>query len=125
MPPNIGLDIMPDSMDVFQILPLGAERCQMRYPIFVRPGEPREVRLQRYLATRIMRGTTKEDRTLCENVQRGIGSHGCEFGPLSSYEHCILDFHRRVTEGCPVASLPSAPKTGTLRQANDEMRRLL
>ena len=121
MPPNIGLDVMPDSMDVFQILPLGATRCQMRYPIFVRPDEPREVRLQRYLATRIMRSTTLEDRALCESIQRGIGSHGFEFGPFSSYEHCVIDFHRRVIDGCPVTRLPAPPPNGRLRQVNDEM----
>ena len=121
MPPNTGLDVMPDSMDVFQILPLGGDRCQMRYPIFVRPDESREVRLQRYLATRIMRGTTEEDRALCENIQRGIGSHDYEFGPLSAYEHCIHDFHRRVRAGCPVTGLPTQPAAGTLRDVNVRM----
>src|SRR5262245_41811772 len=34
MVPNIGIDIYPDSMDVFQILPKSAESCIMRYPVF-------------------------------------------------------------------------------------------
>jgi len=37
--PNMGIDIYPDSMDVFQILPNTAETLHHALPIFVRPDE--------------------------------------------------------------------------------------
>jgi hypothetical protein len=55
-------------------------------------------------------------------VQSGLTSYGFEFGPLSSYEHCIHDLHNRVRAACPVTQLAVAPTSGTLRQRNEEMR---
>lgn len=121
MPPNIGLDVMPDSMDVFQILPVGPSTCRMRYPIFVRPNERRELKLTRYLCARIMKQVTLEDQFLCERVQSGLDSHGVEFGPLSGYEHCIHDFHDRIRAACPVTSLTAEPPAGRLREINDNL----
>ena len=43
MPPNMGLDIYGDSMDVFQFLPQTATTCSVRYPIYVRPDARREL----------------------------------------------------------------------------------
>lgn len=121
MPPNIGIDIYGDSMDVFQFLPLTAETCTVRYPIFVRPDARREMKVLRYLNARINRQVSAEDKELSERVQIGLNSHGFEFGPLSSYEGCIHDFHNRVQQACPVTTLAEAPAPGTLRQVNDGM----
>ena len=120
MPPNIGIDIYGDSMDIFQFLPQTAETCTVRYPIFVRPDASREMKVLRYLNARINRQVSAEDKELSERVQVGLNSHGFEFGPLSSYEHCIHDFHDRVREACPVTLPPKAPRS-TLRQRNEEM----
>jgi phenylpropionate dioxygenase-like ring-hydroxylating dioxygenase large terminal subunit len=121
MAPNIGIDIYPDSMDVFQILPEGAETCVMRYPIFARPDSRREVKLLRYLNARINAQVGHEDRLLSERVQAGLRSYGYEPGPLSSYEHAVKDFHDRIRAACPVTALPEAPPPGTLRQRNAAM----
>jgi phenylpropionate dioxygenase-like ring-hydroxylating dioxygenase large terminal subunit len=121
MPPNIGLDIYGDSMDIFQFLPGTADTCTVRYPIYVRPDERREMKILRYLNARINRQVSAEDKWLCERVQAGLSTHGFEFGPLSSYEHCIHDFHQRVREACPVTALDKAPLAGTLRQRNHEL----
>jgi phenylpropionate dioxygenase-like ring-hydroxylating dioxygenase large terminal subunit len=123
MPPNIGIDIYGDSMDVFQFLPLTAETCTVRYPIFVRPDSSREMKVLRYLNARINRQVSAEDKQLSERVQVGLGTHGFEFGPLSSYEGCIHDFHDRVRAACPVTLLEQAPSQGALRRVNEEMLR--
>jgi phenylpropionate dioxygenase-like ring-hydroxylating dioxygenase large terminal subunit len=109
-------------MDVFQFLPLSAETCTVRYPIFVRPDTSREMKVLRYLNARINRQVSAEDKALSERVQIGLASHGFEFGPLSSYEGCIHDFHDRVRTACPVAGLASAPSQGALRQVNATMQ---
>lgn len=120
--PNIGLDIYPDSFDIFQILPLSGTTCQMRYPIYVRPEASREERAMQYLNARINRQVGLEDRELCERVQHGMGSHGYEPGPLSNYEHAVLDFHDRIRAACPVVNDAEAPVSGTLRQRNEVLR---
>jgi len=126
MAPNIGLDIYPDSFDIFQILPMGGETCVMRYPIYVRPAKngagSRELKAMQYLNARINRQVGAEDRELCERVQLGMGSHGYEPGPLSNYEHAVVDFHDRIRAACPVVNEVRAPAAGTLRRRNDALR---
>jgi len=125
MVPNLGIDIYPDSMDVFQILPKTAETCTMRYPIFVRPDARREAKVLRYLNARINTQVGLEDQQLSERVQAGLRNFGYEPGPLSSYEHCIKDFHDRVRLACPVTTLPQAPAEGALRQKDAELRDMM
>ena len=122
MPPNTGLDLYGDSMDLFQFFPLGGQRCRVRYPIYVRPDTRREMRVLRHLNARINRRVGAEDRALCERVQAGLNSQDFAFGPLSSYEHCVLDMHARVQDACPVSRLPHNPGEGVLRQHNANMR---
>ncbi|TDQ84221.1 phenylpropionate dioxygenase-like ring-hydroxylating dioxygenase large terminal subunit [Dongia mobilis] len=125
MAPNIGLDIYPDSFDIFQILPRTGTSCTMRYPVFVRPdsrGEiSRERRVVQYLNQRINRQVGAEDRELCERVQLGMLSHGYEPGPLSNYEHAVVDFHNRIRAACPVVNQKQAPESGTVRRRNDAL----
>jgi phenylpropionate dioxygenase-like ring-hydroxylating dioxygenase large terminal subunit len=121
MVPNIGIDIYPDSMDVFQILPKTAETCVMRYPVYVRPDTRREAKVLRYLNGRINTQVGLEDQQLSERVQIGMRNHSFEPGPLSDYEHAIKDFHDRIRTVCPVTTLPVAPDDGTLRACNAAM----
>jgi phenylpropionate dioxygenase-like ring-hydroxylating dioxygenase large terminal subunit len=119
--PNIGLDIYPDSFDIFQILPMTGETCVMRYPIYVRPTASREVKAMQWLNARINRQVGLEDRDLCERVQLGMGSHGYEPGPLSNYEHAVVDFHNRIRAACPIVAEVQAPPSGTVRRRNDAL----
>jgi phenylpropionate dioxygenase-like ring-hydroxylating dioxygenase large terminal subunit len=121
MVPNIGIDIYPDSMDVFQILPQSAETCVMRYPVFSRPDARREAKVLRYLNARINRQVGHEDRDLSERVQVGLRSNGYEPGPLSDYEHAIRDFHDRLRAACPVVTLNEPPPQGSLAAVNAAM----
>jgi hypothetical protein len=79
------------------------------------------MKVLRYLNARINRQVSAEDKELSERVQVGLNSHGFEFGPLSSIESCIHDFHDRVRAACPVAELDQAPAQGSVRRVNDEM----
>ncbi|MEZ5924809.1 MAG: aromatic ring-hydroxylating dioxygenase subunit alpha [Hyphomicrobiaceae bacterium] len=109
MPPNIGIDIYPDSMDVFQILPRTATTCTVRYPVFRPRDGRREARVLRYLNGRINRQVMREDRELCERVQAGLASHGYQPGPLSTLEVAIKDFHDRIRAVIPEAGLAEPP----------------
>jgi phenylpropionate dioxygenase-like ring-hydroxylating dioxygenase large terminal subunit len=121
MPLNIGIDVYPDSMDVFQVLPRGPAETLIRMPLFVRPGKPRNRRAMQYLAGRINRQIGVEDRLLCERVQAGLSSHGYAPGPLSDYEMPVGDLHARLRAACPVLALSHSPPPGTLRRRNAEL----
>ena len=109
MQPNIGIDIYPDSMDVFQILPRTAETATLRYAIYHRASEKREIRVARYLNSRINRQVTLEDKELSERVQKGLATRGYQPGPLSTLEAGILDFHNRIRAVIPETRLASEP----------------
>jgi len=55
MLPNLGIDIFPDQMDFFQVLPRGPGKCTIRGGTFGLPDARREMRLVRYLNARINR----------------------------------------------------------------------
>ncbi len=123
MPPNTGINLYPDSMDVFQMLPLEPATSLVRYSVLARPGEGRPMRLLRYLNQRINRQVSAEDRWLSERVQSTIASQGYEPGPLSSYEGALVDFHDRIRAACPVATSDQPPAPGTMRARNDDLLR--
>lgn len=121
MPVNIGFDVFPDSMDIFQVLPRGLARTEIRVPLFVRPDARPEARAMLYLADRINRQIGHEDRLLCERVQAGLASHRYAPGPLSDYELPVREMHARLRDACPVLDLAERPPEGTLRRINQEM----
>jgi len=107
--PNLGIDVFPDQMDFFQVLPRGPGKCTIRGASFGLPDERREMRIARYLSARINRQVQREDESLCRRVQQGLASPSYEPGPLSRLENCMLEFHNLLRERIPEARLPSAP----------------
>ncbi len=99
--PNLGIDIYPDQMDFFQVLPRGPGKCTIRGGSFAHPDTRREMRVLRYLCARINRQVQREDEFLCNRVQRGLGSQAYEPGPLSQLESCMLQFHDLLRERIP------------------------
>ena len=109
MLPNIGIDIFPEQMDFFQVLPRGPGKCTIRGGCFAHPDSRREMRVLRYLGSRINRQVQREDEFLCVRVQRGLGSRAYEPGPLSSLESCMLQFHDMLRARIPEVREPRAP----------------
>jgi phenylpropionate dioxygenase-like ring-hydroxylating dioxygenase large terminal subunit len=109
MLPNTGVDVYPDCMDVFQILPRTATTCTMRYPVYAPADQRREARILRYLNNRINRQVSAEDKTLSERVQRGITTYGYEPGPLSKIEAGLRSFHDSIREAIPEAGQTRKP----------------
>jgi len=122
MPPNLGVDVYPDSMDFFQVLPLGPGKCLVRSAIYGLPDERREMRILRYLNLRINRQVAAEDARLSTRVQAGLMSHGYEPGPLSDYEDALHQFHELVRARLPVTRLAAAPRPGTLVALDESLR---
>ena len=107
--PNLGIDVFPDQMDFFQVLPRGPGKCTIRGGSFALPDARREMRIVRYLAARINRQVQREDAFLCRRVQQGLASASYEPGPLSRLENCMLEFHDLLRERIPEVRLPEPP----------------
>jgi phenylpropionate dioxygenase-like ring-hydroxylating dioxygenase large terminal subunit len=107
--PNLGIDVFPDQMDFFQVLQRGAGKCTIRGASYGLPDERREMRIARYLSSRINRQVQREDESLCKRVQQGLASPSYEPGPLSRLENCMLEFHDLLRERIPEARLPRPP----------------
>jgi phenylpropionate dioxygenase-like ring-hydroxylating dioxygenase large terminal subunit len=108
--PNLGIDVFPDQMDFFQLLPAGPGKCMVRGGVFGLPDERREMRAVRYLSSRINNQVNNEDKWLCARVQRGLASGSYKPGPLSQLERWMLEFHNLLRERIPEFALASAPK---------------
>ena len=108
--PNLGIDIFPEQMDFFQVIPRGPGRCAIRSGVFALPDARPEMRALRYLGSRINTQVNDEDRRLCGRVQRGLASSSYRPGPLSGLESCMLEFHDRLRERIPELRLPHPPR---------------
>ncbi len=108
--PNLGIDVFPDQMDFFQLLPAGPGKCMVRGAVFGLPGASRESRAVRYLSNRINTQVNNEDKWLCERVQRGLASSSYTPGPLSHLERHMLEFHDLLRARIPEFQLASPPK---------------
>lgn len=108
--PNLGIDVFPDQMDFFQVLPAGAGNCIVRGTTFGLPGASAELRAVRFLSNRINTQVNNEDKWLCRRVQRGLASSSYTPGPLSRLERYMHEFHNLLRERIPEFRLPNAPK---------------
>jgi phenylpropionate dioxygenase-like ring-hydroxylating dioxygenase large terminal subunit len=109
MLPNLGIDVMPDQMDFFQILPNGPGKTVIRSAMFGLADDRREMRIARYLSDRINRQTNREDVWLCERVQRGLRSSSYVPCQISTLERWMLEFHELLRARIPESRLPAAP----------------
>ena len=109
MLPNLGIDVYPDQMDFFQVLPRGPGKCTIRGGTYGLPDDRREMRVLRYLNARINRGVQREDDELCRRVQRGLASSFYTPGPLSTLEVCMLEFHNLIRARIPATAFSTPP----------------
>lgn len=107
--PNLGVDVYPELMDFFQVLPRAPGKCVIRYAIFGLPDERREMRVLRKLSNRINDSVNEEDRQLCLRVQRGLASPSYTPGPLSNIETWMTEFHDLLERQIPEIRLPAPP----------------
>lgn len=110
--PNVAFDIYPDQVDFMQFVPVSATETLIREIAYVHPDDRREMRAARFLNWRINRQVNKEDKTLIERVQEGMGSEGYTPGPLGKGEVCLRSFARRMRQLIPESRLARAPARG-------------
>jgi len=118
---NLGIDLYPEMLDIFQLIPLSPDKTAVRATFYGhRKPTPEEEELRR-LNMEINNAVNDEDRMLCERVQLGLQTTGYEPGPFSEEEQGLYNFHRMVRERIPVAGLAGAPAIGCLRAENEQL----
>jgi phenylpropionate dioxygenase-like ring-hydroxylating dioxygenase large terminal subunit len=116
--PNLGIDLYPEMLDFFQILPLGPEKTLVRGMFYGHKNPtPEELELRR-LNRLINDPVNDEDRQLCERVQQGIRTDGYEPGPLALAVSCIFNFHELIRLEIPVATLVIEAPRGSVATEN-------
>lgn len=122
--PNLGIDLYPEMLDVFQAIPLSPNKTLVRTLFYGHKNPTAEEVEVRRLNRLINDSITEEDRLLCERVQKGLQTHAYSPGPLSSQESLVFAFHEMVRETLPVAALKQAPATGSLMAENERLKAL-
>lgn len=120
--PSFGMQLTPDLVDCYQILPMGSDRCQIKGFSLALDDDRREMRAARYLNQRITRQVTKEDVDFCYWTDGGLRTSGYPGGVLSELEFGVRDFQDWIRELLPVANRAEAPPIGTVSALNDGMR---
>ncbi len=121
--PNLGIDLYPEMLDFFHLIPLGPDRTLVRAAYYGHPNPSAEELELRRLNMRINNAINAEDRDLCRRVQLGLSTHGYEPGPLSLLESAVYNFHRMLRDLVPVTALRSEPSRGSVAVENDRLRR--
>jgi len=122
--PNMALDLYPDMMDFFQILPAGPGKCIIRSGAYALPDDRREAKAARWLNERINGQVQDEDNDLTLAVQRGLRSSSYNVGVLSTKEVWLKEFQDLIRAKVPVTRLEEAPEPGTMATLNAQLASL-
>ncbi len=118
----LGIDLYPELADIFQLIPLGPDKTEVRAAYYGhKDPTPEESRL-RELNLLINDPVNDEDRTLCERVQKGLQTTGYRPGPLSIEEGSVFFFHEMVRRLIPVTQSDEAPSVGQVAAENAKIR---
>jgi phenylpropionate dioxygenase-like ring-hydroxylating dioxygenase large terminal subunit len=119
--PNTVIAFYPESMMFYQEFPVGAGLTLQRGATYRYRDETREMRLARYLSSRIDRNTTKEDIQLTIWSCEAGKSSGFEGIMLSDLEYGVRSFHDHLRELIPVIGRREEPAAGSLGKINDDL----
>ncbi len=111
----------PEGAQYYQDVPLGPNDTAQRGRIYRRPHETRAARLARYLACRIDRETSDEDRQLSIWSNESMKSSAFEGFHLSDLEYGVRAHHDRIRAILPVVTLGDAPPEAHLARINEEL----
>ena len=99
--PGQFIDVYPESIDIWQMQPLGPLRTRTCAIVFRSPNETLQGRLLRTLNQRINSDVMDEDVTLCDGVQQGLGSLTYTRGVLNDNEAAVGHFHDLLRDAVP------------------------
>jgi choline monooxygenase len=116
--PNTTIDLYPDQVNTWQMVPDGVARTRDVFACFRPPGANPRTRLVQWLNQRLNNLVLDEDIDLVDNVQQGLQTRGYECGPLSRREDAVAWFADRIrddlsgsTAAATSAAVPPAAPT--------------
>jgi phenylpropionate dioxygenase-like ring-hydroxylating dioxygenase large terminal subunit len=119
--PNMVIAATPESVQFYQDLPLSPDRTRLTGRLYRWPDETRAGRAARYLALRIDRQTSIEDRQLSVWSNESMRSSAFEGFHLSDLEYGLRRHHDGLRALLPVMTLDAAPPEDRVRAMNDEL----
>ena len=96
--PNTTIDLYPDQIATWQILPNGIERTSDVWAAYRAVETRPRTRAAQWLNHRLNSLIMDEDVDLVANVQRGMQTRGYECGPLSRREAAVAWFADRIRD---------------------------
>lgn len=121
--PNAVIAVTPELVQFYQEFPLGVDQTLIRGAVYRRPGETREQRAARYLATRIDRETGAEDVQLSVWSNESMKSSGFDGFHLSDLEKGVRSHHDHIRDLLPVTKLTDRPTESEIEALNSRMLR--
>jgi Rieske 2Fe-2S family protein len=94
--PNTTIDLYPDQVNTWQMLPDGVAQTSDTFASFRPAGTDPRTRLAQWANQRLNTLVLDEDIDLVDNVQRGLMTRGYRCGPLSRREQGVAWFADRV-----------------------------
>jgi choline monooxygenase len=94
--PNTAIDLYPDQVTTWQIVPDGTGRTSDVFGSYRSPRSGPRTRLAQRLNQRLNMRVLDEDVDLVDNVQRGLATTGYTCGPLSAREAAVAWLADRV-----------------------------
>jgi phenylpropionate dioxygenase-like ring-hydroxylating dioxygenase large terminal subunit len=119
--PNTVFAFTPEGAQYYHDLPTDPGHTTLTGRQYRYPNESRPMRAARYLAMRIDRQTSAEDRQLSIWSNESMRSEGFEGFHLSDLEYGLRRHHDQLRLILPVMALDHPPPEGELAQRNDEL----
>lgn len=119
--PSTVFAFTPEGAQFYQDLPLAPGRTRLAGRSYRRAQESRRQRLARYLALRIDRDTSAEDRQLSIWSDESMRSQAFEGFHLSDLEYGLKRHHDLLRSLVPVMRMPDAPDEGAMAARNAEL----
>jgi len=94
--PNTTIDLYPDQVNTWQMLPDGLGRTRDVWAAYRAPGAGPRTRAVQWINQRVNNLVLHEDIEIVRNVQLGLRTRGYRCGPLSRRESAVAWFDDRV-----------------------------
>jgi choline monooxygenase len=95
--PNTMLNLLPGRLQTNRVLPLGVDRCRVRFDFYYRQDADAAARARQDADREFSDAVQQEDIVVCEDVQRGMASGSYQPGRLNPLrETGVHHFHELV-----------------------------